>query len=81
MSDQTTMATIRAVLNIVSPAAALAAAALWFMSARVSVPGMTYGDPEVNPMHIALRKVATLNAWAAGFAAVSALCQAAGFFL
>jgi hypothetical protein len=64
-------------LNGASALLALCAAVLWFLSARVQIPGMTYGEPSENPMHIALRSAAKLNSHAATCAGLAALLQAA----
>jgi hypothetical protein len=55
------------------------AAGLWLWSALVNLPviGSSYGAiAELEPFYRALRKVGRLNASAAGFACLSAACQA-----
>jgi hypothetical protein len=62
--------------NYASAFFAILAAVLWFCSALVKIPDMTYQEAKDNPMHIALRSAAKLNAGAALCAGVAAIPQA-----
>lgn len=63
-------------VNYASAVFAILAAVLWFCSALVKIPDMTYQLAEDNPMHVALRSAARLNAGAAVCAGVAAALQA-----
>ena len=77
--------TVAATLTYVTAGAGLVAAALWFLSARVALPAMPEGSPNMKNAHgfrtqeavlAALATQSKLSAWAAGFASVAALAQA-----
>jgi hypothetical protein len=65
------------ILNFTSAGSAFAAAVFWYLSARNKLPPMgSYWDgvPDNDPFFVAIQAGVELNRWAAGFAAVSALC-------
>ena len=67
------------ILLCLSAAFAFLAAVFWFLSAREDLPviGSSYGAiANLDPFYAAIKRVATLNKWAAGCAGVSALLQA-----
>jgi hypothetical protein len=69
--------------TVVSVAFALCAAGLWAGSAFVNFPviGSAYGAiANLDPFYAAMRKIARLNAGAAGCAFISALAQALALY-
>ena len=75
------MLTVMSGLSVIS---ALAAAVLWGLSSLVNMPviGSAYGTiANLEPFYAAMKKVARLNASAAGFAFLSAILQACALYL
>jgi hypothetical protein len=70
------MQTVALVLNLISAASALTAAAFWYLSAQNTLPSMTSywdGVPDTDPFFIAMQAGIKLNRRAAECAALSAL--------
>jgi len=67
--------------NIASAVSALVAAIFWYLSAVGELPPMIsyfgYAPPD-DPFLLAMQTGVILNRWAAGFAALSALCAGLG---
>jgi hypothetical protein len=73
-----------ALFQICSALFAALAAMLWAWSSLVNLPviGSAYGAiHNLKPFYAAMKKIALLNASAAAFAFLSALCQAMAFYL
>ena len=71
-------------LELLSAAAAIAAAVFWFLSAAGDLPPMlTYWNaaPPTDPLYVALQQGVRMNRIAAGCAGLSALSMAAATLL
>jgi hypothetical protein len=59
--------------NWLSAATSVVAAIFWFCSAAVTVPAMTFEEPDVNPFYGALKRASQLSGRGAAAAAVAAI--------